>query len=739
MRAPSGSGLDTGVVRLGVLGLILALCLGVILYLLTDVREKLTELGSSRQDNIQWTLTQLEVEFLKFETAIMEAQLALAPTPQPPDPAHLAEVRTRYDILYSRFETLSRGRAYLQALGDPSVTVSFDAIRARVYGMVPLIDGADTRLARALPDLHGTLTGSRQEIRRILSIANQVMVAQSDRAREGVFQVLRGLALATLGLITVLCAMVVLFRQLALIARRRLDQGREAAARLETIFRTSRDAIVVLDPDGHLRSANRAAQLMFGFSEAQIREVAAGDFLRREDALEPVRGADLFEACAGGAHTGYRLSGYRVDGGRFPIELSMTATDNDGPVLVCVIRDISHQVAIEAQLKASRDQALAGERAKARFLGVISHEMRTPLNGILGTLDLVQEAPDSSDCTAYLGVVRNSAETLLQLVNDVLDITQIEGGDVTIHRAPFNLDALIDDILTSEKPRAMKAGNRLFRSGLTQAGWVTGDATRLRQVLLNLVSNAVKFTEGGEIEVTLAREETQMVFRVRDTGIGMSAEERERIFDDFVRLDGAVHRQIQGTGLGLGIARQLTLAMGGRISVSSRPEVGSLFTLELPLPAAAPARPDRREDLPVAQRALDILLVEDNPTNRFVARRMLERDGHHVTEAEDGAQGVAASAAQRFDVILMDVSMPVMDGYEATRAIRSGPGASADSRIVALTAHVGGDIAESLRAAGMDDVIAKPIRAQVLRRLLAEAACDGPQSGRRQGRRNEAG
>lgn len=747
--AGSGTSLDAGVIRLAILGTISVICIMVIVFLLTEVRQKLDELASSPADNVQWTLAQLEVEYLKLQSATGTARLVAAGLPPAPGQAQapdsertlaeaLAEVRRRYDILYSRVDTLSASGLYSRALRDPDLGGSFSRLRDAVYSQAAIIDLPDTQLTARLLELARRLEAERPELRRMLSHANLALVTESDQARLEVLSVLQGLAAASLVLLAALTAMVILFRSLARVSQKRLAQKQLASTRLEMIFSTSRDAILMLDTRGMIRNSNRAARKMFGQDSLSLDRVPVGRFLRHDltDGTRPASGSSLFEACEQGIRTGYRLVGRNREGQRFPVELSMDSTENFGaPMLVCVIRDISHQVAAEAELKGSRDKALAAERAKARFLGVISHEMRTPLNGILGTIDLLAENDDPREVPGFLEVIRNSAQTLLQLVNDVLDITQIEGGDITIRRANFDLDRLVNDILTSEMPRARTQDNRLFRIGLAEAGWVTGDGTRLRQVLLNLVSNAVKFTRHGSVSVELRRQDETIEILVRDTGLGMSEAEMERIFDDFVRLDGALQHQIQGTGLGLGIARQLTRAMGGEIEVASAPGKGSVFTLRLPLPAAQPPQQEPATPTMVTKvRAQRVLLVEDNPTNRFVARRLLERDGHEVTEAADGAAGVRAAEATAYDCILMDVSMPVMDGIEAAATIRAGDGPNKDARIVALTAHVGEEVSERLLASGLDDVIAKPIRAQVIRRLLTEEEPNATGPGRRKRR-----
>ncbi|QPM89725.1 ATP-binding protein [Pseudooceanicola algae] len=729
--------LDTGVIRIAILGTITALCVIVIVYLVTDVRQKLRDLNSSPTDSIQWTLSQLEVEYLELQGAVALARLQPFTGSEADVRAALTKVRDRYDILYSRFGTLAQAPLYTQVLLGLKTPTGFISLRDDIYAYTTLIDDTDAGLLAGLPGLQATLDSHRLEIRRLLSNANLIFVGLSDKARLDAAHVLRVLAGTTAVLLLALSAMVILFRSLARVSKRRLEQKLVASARLETIFSTSRDAILVFNQRGQLIEANRAAREMFRFTREEAPTLTASHLLRRQgkEGSIGVSGKELFATCGDGPRTGYRLQGRSWDGHSFPVELSMAVNSaEERPILVCVIRDVSHLVTSEAELKASRDKALAGERAKARFLGVISHEMRTPLNGILGTIDLMEENSDPAENETYVNVVRSSAQTLLDLVNDVLDITQIEGSDVIINPAPFDLDRLIEDILASEMPRARRLRNTLTRSDQAAAGWVLGDATRVRQILLNIVSNAVKFTEDGAVTITVERLAGDRVcVAVRDTGIGMTAEDCERIFLDFVRLDGATSRQIQGTGLGLGIAQRLANAMEGGIEVDSDPGRGTEFRLILPLPAVEAVqacRNDSAETLPEIG-SLDILLVEDNITNRFVARRMLERDGHRVTEAENGKLGLEASCSQRYDIILMDVSMPVMDGIEATRAIRAGIGLSRKTRIIALTAHVGEEVTERLRGAGLDDVIAKPIRAQVLRRLLVEAAREKVTSGGR--------
>ncbi|WP_176440899.1 PAS domain-containing hybrid sensor histidine kinase/response regulator [Oceanicola sp. 22II-s10i] len=709
-----------------VLGVFSVLCLIVVVYLSTEVRQNLRQLSDSPNDNMQWTLSQLEVEFLELALAVDRAVSAA------PDSATsaLAELRKRYDILYSRFDTLTSSPLYFSVLQSNELGGRFMELAGTIRDLVPLIDSSDTALTAGLPGLRSSLGLLRQDMRAILTIGNQGLVRQSDASRRGVAAVLQRLAIAAFVLLIALSLLVLMFRHLAGAHERRAREVLATSSRLATIVSTSRDALLLIDRRGHIELANEAASIMFGQPRDTLMGQRIGTVLLHPEATgRPVTAHDLRMFCEGRVNVPHRLIGCSAAGARFPVELSLDMTDRRGQqACVCVIRDVSHQVETEAVLKQSRDTALAGERAKARFLGVVSHEMRTPLNGILGTVDLMRDANESEIRERYLPVLDHSGRLLLDLVNDVLDITRIEGG-APVRTGPFDLDDLIQSVIDAERPRARGNRNRLSRPAESAVGAVTGDARRVRQILLNLVSNAVKFTEGGEVTISAERTGRDRVeISVADTGIGIPSADLKKIFDDFVRLDSALDRQVQGTGLGLGIARQLARGMGGDIVADSIEGEGSLFHLTLPLPAAQSAPvaktggADFRVQAPKQARAgspLNVLLVEDNATNRFVAGRMLQRLGHRVTEAHDGAEAVEIAAHTAFDLIVMDVSMPVMDGVEATRTIRAGFGPNRSARIVALTAHVDEAVDISLREAGVDEIASKPMTSADLSRVLS--------------------
>ncbi|MCU0853888.1 MAG: ATP-binding protein, partial [Rhodobacteraceae bacterium] len=391
-----------------------------------------------------------------------------------------------------------------------------------------------------------------------------------------------------------------------------------------------------------------------------------------------------------------------------------SAESAEGEVFVSFIRDISRRVAAEQELIKARDEAVAGEKAKANLLAVMSHEIRTPLNGILGTLDLIELDRLPVKQRRYVEIIRASGKLLLHHVNDVLQISRADAGKLDIASEPFFLPALLTELVDSQRGVAAHRGNTLgLRVGAEAGGWVTGDPTRLRQVLLNLVGNAIKFTRNGAIEVSAERTGPDVVFRVADTGIGVPEADRERIFDEFVTLDASYARSAGGTGLGLAIARRLVRAMGGTIWMDAEGTEGSVFAVRLPLAAVEVDDPtgDRDHAVPPVAGAgsLRVLVVEDNSINRMVVREMLVAAGHAVDEAHDGQEGVAMALRRPYDLILMDISMPVLDGVEATRLIRAAEDPGQHVPIVALTAHALPAEVARFREVGLDDVLVKPI------------------------------
>ncbi|MDA8139484.1 MAG: ATP-binding protein, partial [Desulfobacteraceae bacterium] len=374
----------------------------------------------------------------------------------------------------------------------------------------------------------------------------------------------------------------------------------------------------------------------------------------------------------------------------------------------------------QKQLAREADQA---NHAKGQFLANMSHEIRTPLNGIIGCTELMLKANSVVGCHELAAVAMQESEHLLHLINNVLDYSKIEDGKVVLEQHPFDLLELLQSIITGLKVQADAKGLELtLQTAGRPAPRVIGDSLRLRQILINLVNNAIKFTSQGAVTLTVSRvgdpgseNRQRLCFAVLDTGIGIPKDRQDAIFKRFTQVDASTTRRYGGTGLGMAIAYQLVELMGGHLSVESEPGQGSTFAFTVDLvrddACAEKTSPrEEHEDTERLQGAGTILVAEDTPVNQMVILQHLESQGHIVIIAPNGREAVAACKAQFFDLILMDVQMPEMDGLEATRNIRALLPPGRRIPIVALTANTDAQTLEECKTAGMDAILNKPIR-----------------------------
>lgn len=390
--------------------------------------------------------------------------------------------------------------------------------------------------------------------------------------------------------------------------------------------------------------------------------------------------------------------------------------------LVGVIRDVTDAKRVQEELRAARDAAEAGAREKSLFLANVSHELRTPLNAVIGMSGLLLGTPLSTEQQDYARTIRASSDALLGLINNVLDFSKAEAGKLELERVPVCLAKCLDAVLLLVAARARSKGLELrSKVGPRVPAWVEGDPTRIQQVLINLLSNATKFTEQGHVGVSITSPvRAEVVIEVSDTGPGISPQRRAQLFEPFSQGDASTTRRYGGTGLGLAISRRLCALMGGTLRVESTLGEGATFVATFAAPqTGAPAHESGKHERS-ALPALRILVAEDNLVNQRVAVAMLGKLGFVPTVVADGMAVLAAFEQEDYDLVLMDVQMPKLDGREATRRLRAELPAQRQPRIVAVTASALEGDREACLESGMDAYLTKPLRSEVLRRVLSE-------------------
>jgi Amt family ammonium transporter len=475
-----------------------------------------------------------------------------------------------------------------------------------------------------------------------------------------------------------------------------MDTLEQAVARTETIVKTAMDGIVTFTRDGlAVTSLNPAAEAIFGYREAQLRGSPV-TLLLGGDAVAPTPRDSPHLRALLDSFSRRETMGRRQDGELFPLEVVVTEAKVDRePFFTATFRDITERKRAEEELLRAKDAAEEANRAKSAFLANMSHELRTPLNAIIGYSEMLREEAEDAgygELTTDLEKIRTAGKHLLELINNILDLSKIEAGRMDLYYERFDLRRLIDDVIVSVQPLLEKRGNRLELDLAPQLGSISADLTKTRQILLNLLSNAAKFTERGTVTLRVSPFEAlreqfagyelppniALAFQISDTGIGMSADQIANLFQEFTQADASTTRKYGGTGLGLAISRRFAQLMGGDIIVSSVLHVGSTFTVLLPSTKREdrPALPDSEPILSAAaapHHTGPVLVIDDDPVARELIERTLVADGLAVVSAADGVTGLQLARELRPAAITLDVMMPDMDGWSVLSALKEDP------------------------------------------------------------------
>ncbi|PTW50262.1 hybrid sensor histidine kinase/response regulator [Rhodovulum kholense] len=707
----------SGRIEIAAAAVSMAVLMGLMGTMTLEIRDREDRLHDLTSGAAQTALARLETEHSALQNVLFLARQDMVPPER---------IRHHIAAYLRQADLVTRTAPYSDLLRDFGLGEQIRHIDRATRHMARMAAADDAGLRSRLPGLIDELDAIRTDVHDLSSQGADLLMQIHLRAHDLIDRLESSLALIALALISLLLAGIGALLRLARQMRTRSALLQASSSRLNAVVMTALDAVIVTDEDGRVLEFNAAAEQTFGYARDEVIGRSATDLLIPPDMHDAHKATRAYYREAhrrGEVQSGrFEMTLQRKTGERFDAELSVThGASEDGPISVSFLRDISDRKAAEAELTAARDRALAGEKAKSRLVAVMSHEMRTPLNGLLGTMDLMQRTPLDAEQRQYLEVMACSGEILLHHVEDALEASSRDAGRSEVRNGAFDLPAKLRHVVAIHQSLARLRDTRLVLDIAPGLEEVRGDALRLRQILINLISNAVKFTRDGTVTISAARAaDGRVEIRVADTGIGIAPEDLPHIFDEFFTVDATYGREAGGTGLGLAIVARHVGLLGGEIAVDSRPGRGSVFTLRLDLPEtrAEIALPPAPAAASGPARPLDVLVVEDNRVNRFVARRLLEGLGHRVTEAGDGIDGVAAATARHYDVILMDISMPRLDGVEAARRIRAAGGPQ--TRIVAMTAHtLPADLAR-FRAAGMEEVALKPVSRKRLAELLGD-------------------
>lgn len=495
----------------------------------------------------------------------------------------------------------------------------------------------------------------------------------------------------------------------------------------DAILRNTSEALAVSDSDGVLTYVNPAFLSMWGYNDAsEVLGRKAENFMWSE--IQQASGACSFrDNCS----MRREMQGCRKNGSAFDVQMAVSLVKRDAqqsPFMVASFRDITKQKALEKSLYKSKNDAELANTAKSIFLANMSHELRTPMNGIIGFTSLLLESVVGDESKTYASMIQTSANSLLSVINNILDISKIESGKMDVSSSTCHVQELLQHAVNTVRFQADQKNVPIYvhLDPDTPRRLVT-DSDRLSQILINLLNNAVKFTDEGEINVSCRAEQSleklcyQLHFVVEDTGIGIPSEKLEQIMQPFQQVDVSYTRKYGGSGLGLPISNALCEMLGGKLTVESVPGRGSRFSFFVTVYRAGANRIASYSGvtrLNSSFHSLHVLVAEDDLSNQLVVEAILTREGHSVDIAKDGLQALDMFRKKSYDVVLMDIQMPGINGLDATRQIRHITGSEKTPWIIGFSAHTSESDREHCMSCGMNDFIPKPVRPAVLREHL---------------------
>jgi PAS domain S-box-containing protein len=648
------------------------------------------------------------------------------------------ELRLKIDIVLNKLLVLENSQPRVISGYNKEVRALMKPIDQFVGETISIIDKEDEISFEDILILREMVKKFGPKISKNAFLMYRLAVIQSQEQRINFSKQLFWTGSSAVLFLMMLAGLLLLLDRMLRSTIHRADELTASSRQLALTVAGSMDAIIIADGYSKIIEYNTSAQGLFGWSREEIigktmeeiffprglrdaykRAVAQSLELKKASIIEGVR---------------VELVAWRKNGEEFPVELNMTYVErNNDSVYMAYIRDISDRKNAEKKLIEARDRAERTDKAKSQFLAVMSHEMRTPLAGIVGVMDLLKTTKLTKKQDHYVQIATSSGEIMLEHINEALDTTRIEGGALELSPKEFNLPDLVRSLVEVLKPLAnekeLDLGLKIDKNINLH---FMGDSHRIRQILTNLLGNSIKFTDKGSIKLVIncshGSDVSTLKFKIIDTGVGIAPENHEKIFEDFVAISYGDKRQMRGDGLGLSISRRIARLMGGDILVKSDINEGTTFTLSLPLKQVAKTDVSIPKVLDTSVekfKPINALVVEDNITSIGVLCDMLEGMGHTVSRATNGLESLDHAKKQKFDIIFMDINMPIMGGIEATQKIRANGGLNSKTYIAGLTAHSSDEFGEEAEQAGMDCYFTKPIRLTALRKVISDVVHGG--------------
>lgn len=665
-------------------------------------------------ENLHWAVGQLEVDHLRALLALH--RLSADRSGSAPN---FSKAILQFDILYSRVEAIvPLARSFQDFLSEPEAfNTRLMAVRRHLHELVPRIDALTPMNLAGIETVRTQLENLTPDVRFVVLRGMLASLGRVEDLRQQHERFLQHFFLAGGLVLLVILGLAAVSFFLYRTGRLRMQTVERLKTTLRSSFEIAIDAVVVADTEGRVVLFNAAAEALFEKPRSEVLGRGISTLWPMADVSDGQQhDVRLINRLAGQRRRRLRL---RTKSGRV-IPVSLSVVDDKGTsgrkLHVGFVRDISATVAVERRRRMTARRAKREADEKVRFLAAASHELRTPMQGVLGAIDLVLRQHPDAAVQSLLTIAQQSAVAALDQIEHVLDLTAIEDGPHPKQTTePFSLRILASELVAAALRSGAEQGVDIrLQIDAAVPETCLGDPRAMRQMLRNLLSNAIKF--GGDRPIFLRFGMTaQALLRieVEDRGIGIDPADQSRIFEDFEVLDRGYGRSVGGAGIGLGIVRRAVQMMGGRVGVQSQPGRGSLFWVELPMNSGPETRAPK---LAIARR---VLVVDDQAVNRVLVRNMLMSLGHQAYEAADGETAVAMAGQLAFDLILMDISMPGMDGIEATRLIRAG-GMSHQARIVGLTANLQPSDHALALGAGVNEIMYKPIRTRDLERVLSQ-------------------